>query len=356
MSSTTTATATASSGLACASASDAADAASGLLALVNATAGAMPSPASAPVLRDVAVQRSSIIVSDISDDDGHDESGNNSDAESSLAASSPASANTTATSASTTIPKRRGRPVGSASFPIALMTVLKNSGSSSNSHGASFEPDGHTFTIHDARTFSDPKTGPLKNQLRINSFKTFLRKLEQWGFVRLQVPAAGPASTNTGNDAYTFYHPSGRFVRSEPNMARTIRRASRVAVDRQQAHATSAKSATARTSLLAPPASTPVAGPTTATTASSPQAYAPMSASHERASSMHSSPLTSYQQQILLLEQRRIQLHLRMQRMAALDRSIRGGVRYSDVQVGAATRNVVGAAMMALQRDRVLHM
>ena len=43
-----------------------------------------------------------------------------------------------------------------------------------------------------------------------------------------------------------------------------------------------------------------------------------------------------------------------MQQMVALDKSIRGGVRYSDVQVEAATRNVVGAAMMALQRDQAL--
>ena len=75
---------------------------------------------------------------------------------------------------------------------------------------------------------------------------------------------------------------------------------------------------------------------------------------------MHSSPLTSpqsyayQQQQLLLLEQRRIQLQRKMQQMVALDKSIRGGVRYSDVQVEAATRNVVGAAMMALQRDQAL--
>ena len=223
--------------------------------------------------------------------------------------------------------------------------------------GASFEPDGHYFTIHDVKAFSDPKTGPLETQLRINSFKTFLRKLEQWGFVRLQ----GPASTSTNNDMYTFSHPSGRFNRSEPNMARTIRRATRGAIDRRP-RATCAK--TAATTCMPPalthasPASSPVIGPTIAP--SPQQTYA--SASYARTSASSALPASSfqscstYQQQLLLLKQRRIQLHLKMQRMAALDRSIRGGARYSDVQVKAATTNVVGAAMMALQRDRALHM
>ena len=60
------------------------------------------------------------------------------------------------------------------------------------------------------------------------------------------------------------------------------------------------------------------------------------------------------ERRVHLLEQKRAQLQRTSQRMAALDRSIREGVRYSDDQVGTATRNVVGAAMRALERDEAL--
>ena len=64
--------------------------------------------------------------------------------------------------------------------------------------------------------------------------------------------------------------------------------------------------------------------------------------------------VAAMEHQLHLLERRRAQLQRTAQRMAALDRSVRDGVRYSDDQVGTATRNVVGAAMRVLERDEAL--
>ena len=309
------------------------DAASGLLALISAAsssndlqAAVETTVSSCPVSPQVVVEqrRQSVTVSDISDDD--DES----KGESLSATSAHAHTNTQDVyleqpqqhQAKKAYRAKLGRPIGSSSFPIALMTVLASPTEDNVTTGASFLPDGRTFAIHNVRNFCDPATGPMQTRLRLSSFRTFLRKLEQWGFVIVQGAA--------GDNPFTFAHPSGRFVRSEPNLARTIRRKS---------HSSAPHAATTGTPYRA---------------GHNVMRSHPGAPPHPPTASPSANTVAAMEHQLHLLERRRAQLQRTAQRMAALDRSVRDGVRYSDDQVGTATRNVVGAAMRVLERDEAL--
>ena len=316
------------------------DAASGLLALISAASSSNDFQATAantnscPVSPQVVAEqrRQSVTVSDISDDDDESsgEGGRSRSASDAELLFATASAQVHPEQQQHQTKKayraKLGRPIGSSSFPTALMTVLASSTEDNDTTGASFLPDDRTFAIHNVRAFCDPTGGPMQTRLRISSFRTFLRKLDQWGFVIIQGRAAGAASDNP----YTFAHPSGRFVRSEPNLARTIRRKS---------HRSAPHAATTGTPYRA---------------GHNVMRSHPGATLHPPTASPSANTVAAMEHQLHLLERRRAQLQRTAQRMTALDRSIRDGVRYSDDQVGTATRNVVGAAMRVLERDEAL--
>ncbi|KAL3761832.1 hypothetical protein ACHAW5_001940 [Stephanodiscus triporus] len=110
------------------------------------------------------------------------------------------------------IPTKQGKR--SRTFPKILMEILSNP---DNEHIIGWSPSGRSFAIHDPALFS---LQILPKYFRRVIFRSFIRKLNRWGFrsIRRSSRPGGPDS-NT-NSAPRFEH--RHFLRDDPEMCARI--------------------------------------------------------------------------------------------------------------------------------------